>query len=113
MFGPQSGPFRTIPNRSGQRNLTAVVLTGLLALARFLLSAFPRQRPHLLPLPSWHSYTSIMDRSQVAEILENIGMLLELKGENPFKTRAYTNAARALEALSEPLEKRIPEQRLA
>src|SRR5258706_9003541 len=54
-----------------------------------------------------------MDKEQIAEILSEIGILLELKGENPFKTRAYTNAARALEALSEPLEKLIAEQRLA
>ena len=30
-----------------------------------------------------------------------IGVLLELKGENPFKTRAYTNAARIVESLDE------------
>src|SRR5258708_33077037 len=53
-----------------------------------------------------------MDKEQIAEILSEIGILLELKGENPFKTRAYANAARALEALSEPLEKIIAEQRL-
>jgi len=41
-----------------------------------------------------------------------IGILLELKGENPFKTRAYTNAARTLENLHEPLEKLISEGRL-
>ena len=35
-----------------------------------------------------------MDKDQIAEILVEIGMLLELKGENPFKTRAYANAAR-------------------
>ncbi|MBI2948635.1 MAG: DNA polymerase/3'-5' exonuclease PolX [Verrucomicrobia bacterium] len=53
-----------------------------------------------------------MDKDRVAEILNEIGILLELKGENPFKTRAYANAARALEALSEPLEKVIAENRL-
>ena len=36
-----------------------------------------------------------MDKDKVAEILVEIGVLLELKGENPFKTRAYANAARA------------------
>ena len=46
-----------------------------------------------------------MDKDQVAEVFENIAMLLDLKGENPFKARAYTNAARALSALSEPLAK--------
>ena len=40
-----------------------------------------------------------MDREQVAEVLVNIATLLELKGENPFKTRAYLNAARALERM--------------
>ncbi|MCE9542224.1 MAG: hypothetical protein K8R38_01695, partial [Verrucomicrobia bacterium] len=40
--------------------------------------------------------------AHVGEILEHIAQLLELKGENPFKIRAYTNAARALESLSEP-----------
>src|SRR5262245_24865258 len=53
-----------------------------------------------------------MDKEKVAEILVEIGTLLELKGENPFKTRAYTNAARALEDLGEPLEKLIAEDRL-
>src|SRR6266511_1600299 len=53
-----------------------------------------------------------MDKGKVAEVLVEIGTLLELKGENPFKTRAYTNAARALENLTEPLEKVVAENRL-
>jgi DNA polymerase (family 10) len=53
-----------------------------------------------------------MDKGQVAEVLVNIATLLELKGENPFKTRAYQNAARTIEMLSEPLEKLIAEARL-
>ncbi|HNT33766.1 MAG TPA: DNA polymerase/3'-5' exonuclease PolX [bacterium] len=39
-----------------------------------------------------------MDRESVIAILDEIAILLELKGENPFKSRAYSNAARALEA---------------
>src|SRR5262245_52382596 len=54
-----------------------------------------------------------MNRDQVAEVLLNIATLLELKGENPFKVRAYQNAARALESISEPLEKVIAEEKLA
>jgi len=54
-----------------------------------------------------------MDKDRIAEILTEIGTLLELKGENPFKARAYESAARALEALSEPLEKVVAEDRLA
>jgi DNA polymerase (family 10) len=53
-----------------------------------------------------------MDKDQVAAVLAEIGVLLELKGENPFKTRAYANAARTLEGLSEPVEKLIAEERL-
>ncbi len=53
-----------------------------------------------------------MDKDQVAAILVEIGTLLELKGENPFKTRAYVNGARTLEGLTEPLEKIVAENRL-
>ncbi len=53
-----------------------------------------------------------MDKDKVAEILVEIGTLLELKGENPFKTRAYANAARTLEGLSEPLATLVAEKRL-
>ena len=53
-----------------------------------------------------------MTRDDVAAVLEEIGVLLELKGENPFKSRAYFNAARALESLNEPLDKLVAEKRL-
>ena len=53
-----------------------------------------------------------MDKEHVAEILSEIGTLLELKGENPFKTRAYVNGARTLESLTEPLDKLVAEKRL-
>jgi DNA polymerase (family X) len=38
-----------------------------------------------------------MTKSQIAELLQEIATLLELKDENPFKIRAYANAARSLE----------------
>jgi DNA polymerase (family 10) len=53
-----------------------------------------------------------MDKDKVAGILVEIGTLLELKGENPFKTRAYANAARTLEGLGEPLQTLVAEKRL-
>jgi DNA polymerase (family 10) len=53
-----------------------------------------------------------MDKDQIAEILSEIGVLLELKGENPFKSRAYANAARTLEVLGEPIDRIIAEDRL-
>src|SRR5216117_2133262 len=39
-----------------------------------------------------------MTKNEIAAVLEEIGALLELKGENPFKIRAYVNAARSIEA---------------
>ena len=39
----------------------------------------------------------VMTKEEIANILERIATLLELKNENPFKIRAYTNAARAVE----------------
>ena len=53
-----------------------------------------------------------MDNGTAAEILLNIATLLELKGENPFKTRAYSNVARTIEMLPEPLDKIVAEGRL-
>jgi len=53
-----------------------------------------------------------MTKDQIADAFETIARLLELKGENPFKIRAYTQAARALESLAEPLETLIAEDRL-
>lgn len=42
-----------------------------------------------------------MTKNEIADILTEIGTLLELKGENPFKVRAYQSGARALEAIEE------------
>lgn len=53
-----------------------------------------------------------MNTDAIIAVLENIARLLELKGENPFKVRAYTNAARALETLAEPLETLVADGRL-
>ena len=40
-----------------------------------------------------------MDRKERSGILEEIALLLELKGENPFKIRAYQQGARIVLAL--------------
>lgn len=50
-------------------------------------------------------YLRTVNKEQVAKVLTDIATLLDLKGENPFKSRAYANAARAVESLNEPLEK--------
>ena len=50
------------------------------------------------PLIFWEAtHLRCMDKHQVAEILTDIGTLLELQGENRFKTRAYVNGAWATE----------------
>jgi DNA polymerase (family X) len=43
----------------------------------------------------------MLDKFAVARALREIGTLLELEGENPFKVRAYENGARAVEALDD------------
>ena len=42
-----------------------------------------------------------MDKAQIIGILKDIAVLLELKGENSFKIRAYQSGARVLERLEE------------
>ena len=44
-----------------------------------------------------------MDRRQVARVLEEMAAMLEIKGENPFKVRAYENGARAILGMQEDL----------
>jgi len=53
-----------------------------------------------------------MNKHDIVDILEDIAVLLELKGENPFKIRAYSGGARALEAMEENLGEVIAEDRL-
>src|ERR1044072_5741116 len=43
-------------------------------------------------------YRDMMTKEKIANALEEIATLLELKNENPFKIRAYQNAARSIEA---------------
>lgn len=40
-----------------------------------------------------------MDKQAIAAVLEEIGTLIELQGDNPFRARAFHGAARAIEAL--------------
>lgn len=64
-------------------------------------------------MPGWvpqflrKGYISDMDHTptnfEVADIFEQIAQILEGRGENPFKIRAYRNAVRTLENLPEPV----------
>ncbi len=44
-----------------------------------------------------------MDNKEIAQVLEEIAELLEIKGENPFKIRAYHNGARIVEGMSQDI----------
>jgi DNA polymerase (family 10) len=54
-----------------------------------------------------------MTKNEIADVLTEIGTLLELKGENPFKTRAYLAGARVLESIEQAeLDVLVREERL-
>jgi DNA polymerase (family 10) len=52
---------------------------------------------------SARSSMASLDASGVARLLEEFGQRLELGGENPYKARAYFNAAKSLRGLAKPL----------
>lgn len=54
----------------------------------------------------------MLDKHGVAAALRELGRLLEVEGENPFKVRAYENGARAVEALTEDLHALVEQERL-
>jgi DNA polymerase (family 10) len=53
-----------------------------------------------------------MNKKEIAAILDEMGTLLELKGENPFRSRAYHNAAQVIGTLNDDLGKLISEKTL-
>src|SRR5437763_7372168 len=53
-----------------------------------------------------------MDKNEVAAVLDEIGTLLELQGENAFRCNAYHNAARAVQQLEQDLGELIAAGRL-
>src|SRR6266571_6332125 len=50
-----------------------------------------------------------MTNSEIAERLEQLAILLELDGANPFRVRAYREAARVAAGASEPLAAKVDE----
>ena len=56
--------------------------------------------------------TSVPTKSTVASILQEIGQLLETKGREPFRARAYRNAARSIAAFPGDLPKLAAQNRL-
>ena len=53
-----------------------------------------------------------MKNSEIAKVFQDIADLLELKGENPFKIRAYQKVVRAIEHLPVEVERLASEGRL-
>ena len=53
-----------------------------------------------------------MNNKEIARVFADIGDLLELKGENPFKIRAYQKAVRSIEHLPVEVERLATESRL-
>jgi DNA polymerase (family 10) len=54
-----------------------------------------------------------MNKAEIAAVLNDIATLMELKGENPFKIRAYSAGARIIETMGEEeIDRRVREQTL-
>lgn len=53
-----------------------------------------------------------MTKNQVADILDEIGTLLELRGENPFKCRAFHNASKVIAGLTTELSTLVESDKL-
>jgi DNA polymerase (family 10) len=62
--------------------------------------------------PPYNKGTILVETSRIARILDEMGTLLEVRGENPFRTRAYHNAADALKGLPDDLSAMIQDGRL-
>jgi DNA polymerase (family 10) len=54
-----------------------------------------------------------MNTGQIAQILDAIARLLVFKDENPFKIRAYQNAARAIDSLTSDISTLVAEKKLS
>lgn len=54
-----------------------------------------------------------MDNATVADILNRIAQMLEIKGENPFKVRAYEKAAMTIGALTKDINEIVEADKLA
>jgi DNA polymerase (family 10) len=54
----------------------------------------------------------LMKNLEIAKIFRGIAQILEIKGDNPFRIRAYEKAAQNIEGLTEDIELLIKEERL-
>jgi DNA polymerase (family 10) len=51
-----------------------------------------------------------VENIEIARVLEDVAVLLEIKGSNPFRIRAYQNAARTIESHTTPLRKMVEDE---
>ncbi len=51
-----------------------------------------------------------MENLEISRVLEDVAALLEIQGANPFRIRAYQNAARVVESHSTPLKRMVQEE---
>lgn len=65
----------------------------------------------IAPLPAGNR-VAVMDKKTVVTVLEEIALLLDLSGENPFKSRSYANVARQVEQTDEDIQTLVDEGRL-
>src|SRR4051812_15561589 len=54
-----------------------------------------------------------METARIARIIDEMGTLLEVRGENPFRCRAYHNAAQVLKGMPGDLSEAIADGSLA
>jgi DNA polymerase (family X) len=59
------------------------------------------------------SVKDYMDKKAVSQVLEQIAAFLELKGENPFRIRAFRTAARAISTFPRDLRQSLEDKSLA
>jgi DNA polymerase (family 10) len=53
-----------------------------------------------------------MTKHEISRIFDDIALLLQLKGDNPYKSRAYYNAARTIEELTEEVSELVATGRI-
>jgi DNA polymerase (family 10) len=53
-----------------------------------------------------------MNKQEISQMFDEIALMLDLKGENPFKSKAYINAARTLEMLEGDIKDYVLEDKL-
>jgi len=51
-----------------------------------------------------------VENLEISRVLEDVAALLEIQGANPFRIRAYQNAARVVESHSTPLKRMVQEE---